>query len=79
MSSITDYGNAREQLEACEDWLGDIDETFSDGLRSPEDALKLMRYWLANEDVLPECPNEWEAADLIKAIGYDPMAEAGAL
>lgn len=74
-TKLTDHGNVREQLAACESWLGDQDETFSDGLRSPEDALKLYRYALANDHHLAEYAEDWHKRDLIAAIGYDPRAE----
>lgn len=64
--------NAREQLEACANWLGYQDENMSFGLRSPEDGLKLWRYAQTRED-LDEFADNWNAADRILAIGYCPF------
>lgn len=74
------FGNAREQLAACADWLGWQDEDLSCGLRKPEDGLKLYRYWLARGDELPEMADEEvEGVNVAKhrraALGYDPLRE----
>lgn len=73
--------NAREQLVACAEWLGWQDEDMSAGLLSPEDGLKLWRYWSARSDSLPEMADEevdedgLESAEKhrIIALGYDPL------
>lgn len=64
--------NAREQLGAVADWLGDNDETLSAGLRNPFDALRLYDYAMAHPN-LPEMADEWTPAQFKRAIGYDPM------
>ena len=77
--------NAREQLEACEDWLGWQDEDLSAGLKSPEDALKLWRYWNQFAEILPEMADEEvETTDgksvewhRMTALGYDPLNREG--
>lgn len=76
-------GNAREQLESAFEWLGWMDEDISYQLRSPEDAIKLWRYWTNNMD-LPEFIDRIEEDDdgnvidlrqhVKAAIGYVPPA-----
>ena len=71
--------NAREQLESAAAWLGYQHEDLSFGLKTPEDALKLWRGWMA-DPALPEFCDEGEDADdravllarTIKILGYDP-------
>lgn len=82
MATAEEFGNAREQLEACAVWLGYQDENLSAGLRSADDGLKLWRYWLAHADVLPEMADEEVAEKGIesvrkhrrKALRYDPLS-----
>ena len=78
MALVTyDDMNAREQLEACANWLSYQLEDMSYGLKSPEDGLNLWRHMKANDD-LPELADEWDAADRIKAIGYCPFQNCNA-
>lgn len=78
--------NAREQLEAAATWLGYQHEDLSYGLKSPEDGIKLWRYWTAN-DRLPEfCDQPEDEAEgkvvvkhVKKAIGYNPWERAADL
>jgi hypothetical protein len=71
------HGNAREQLAACEDWLGWQDEDLSEGLRRAEDALKLYRYWLAHPELPEMADEEVDGVNVAKhrraALGYDPL------
>jgi hypothetical protein len=83
----TETRNAREQLDAAAHWLGWQDEALSNGLRSPEDGLKLWSYWQANpnlpemadEDIgpneMPENDNRTVAEHRVAAVGYDPLGE----
>lgn len=78
-----DDRNAREQLEAAAKWLGWQEESLSFGLRSPEDGIKLWRYWQSMPDTLPEMADEEVVEDGVEsaekhrilALGYDPLAE----
>lgn len=70
--------NARVQLADVAEWLGWQDESFSFGLRSSLDALRLYDYAQAHPE-LPEMAEEWETEDLEAAIGYDPMGEREAI
>ncbi|QYW02188.1 hypothetical protein CPT_Sonora_087 [Stenotrophomonas phage Sonora] len=77
---MSDKLNAREELEAAEQWLGWQDEDLSVGLKSAEDGLKLWRYWQANPN-LPEMADDDEEGYDVPAIrkqvlGYDPMDRA---
>lgn len=63
--------NAREILAAAADWLGWQEEDMSFGLKSAEDGIKLYAYAQAHPE-LPEMADEWNAADMVKALGYDP-------
>ena len=78
--------NAREQLDAAATWLGYQDEDLSFGLKTPEDALKLWRGWIADPE-LPEFCDEAEdkedravlLARTKKILGYDPWKRAANL
>ena len=73
--------NAREELEACANWLDFQNEDMSFGLRKPEDGLKLWRYWQSKPSELPEMADEetddfsddFVARHRKKALGYDPL------
>ena len=65
--------NAREKLLAAADWLGWQHEDLSFGLKTGKDALKLYDYAQAHPD-LDEMSDNWSAAQLRKAIGYDPLS-----
>lgn len=75
--------NVREYLEAVVDWLGWHTEDLSYGLRKPEHAVKLYKYWQLNQEKfeLPEfCDEPEDDAEysLLKrhrkiALGYDPL------
>lgn len=75
--------NAREQLEAAFNWLGYQHEDLSFGLKSPEDALKLWKAWVA-DSTLPEfCDQPEDTIEerkitrlVVKTIGYDPWKRA---
>jgi hypothetical protein len=75
--------NAREQLSDAADWLGWQHEDLSAGLRSPEDGIKLWRYWQSMPVKLPEMADEEITEDGVEsaqkhrvlALGYDPIAE----
>ena len=69
---MTDTHNAREILVIVADWLGWQDETLSDGLKSPRDALKLWEYAQAHPD-LGEMADEWPRKALRDALGYNPF------
>ena len=64
--------NAREQLLAIATWLGDQNETLSDGLKSVEDAIKLWRFAQKNEN-LEEFADTWDAKNRKQALRYDPL------
>jgi hypothetical protein len=75
--------NAREQLVAAAEWLGYQHEDLSFGLKSPEDGLKLWRYWMARPAELPEFCDQADDEDqtlcmkhVKKALGYDPWRRA---
>lgn len=65
--------NAREQLEEIAGWLGDEEESLSFGLRNAYDALRLYDYAKARPELWHGFVTEWDAADRIAALGYDPM------
>lgn len=72
--------NAREKLLAVANWLGWQDENLSEGLKSPQDAIKLYDYWQEHEDTLPEMADEeqddddrWVFMFRKHALGYDPL------
>lgn len=72
--------NAFEKLLAVVNWFGCQDENLSEGLKSPQDALKLYDYWQENEDNLPEVADEekdddgrWVFMFRKHALGYDPL------
>ena len=67
--------NSAEVLAHVADWLGWTDENLSHKLRTPEDGLKLYRYWHERQDKLPEFPDDWHTPDLIAALGYNPILE----
>jgi hypothetical protein len=69
---MTKECNAREILAIVADWLGWQDETLSDGLKSPYDAVKLWEYAQAHPD-LHEMADEWPRRILRDAIGYNPF------
>lgn len=71
--AMNSFGNAREQLVACADWLGWQDESLSFGLKSTADGLKLWSHWYANRATLPEFADSWTAQQRRKALGYDPL------
>ena len=81
MANAADYGNVREQVESCARWLGFQNEGLSDGLKSPEDAIKLWKHWIQHGDVLPEFADEEvdeygiesSRKHRVKALGYDPL------
>lgn len=66
--------NAREQLEAAQNWLAWQHEGMSDGLRSANDGLRLWQYAMAH----PELPEFLDTPDCAKcrrdALGYDPLS-----
>lgn len=64
--------NARERLAAASIWLGYNHEDLSEGLCHALDGLRLYDYAQAH-DQLPEMADEWEPADRIAALGYDPL------
>jgi len=66
--------NSRELLVQIADWLGWQSEDLAAGLRSAFDALRLHDYAQAHPE-LPEMADEWEAVDLISAVGYNPFEE----
>lgn len=66
--------NSRELLAHIADWLGWQTEDLAAGLRTAFDALRLHDYAQAHPE-LPEMADEWEAVDLIAAVGYNPFAE----
>lgn len=73
--------NAREKLEAVANWLAYQHENLSDGLKTPQDAIKLYDYWMAHPE-LPEFCDSAESDDGIdlavhrrKALRYDPLGE----
>ena len=66
--------NAREQLAAAGQWLGYIHEDLSFGLKTPEDGLKLWRYNFSRDT--DELPDEWDGAELVHVLGYNPMVRA---
>jgi len=68
----TQTHNAREILVIVADWLGWQDETLSDGLKSPCDAIKLWEYAQAHPD-LHEMADEWPNRVLRDALGYNPL------
>lgn len=71
--------NAREYLEAVENWLGWQDENLSQGLKSPQDAIKLYDYWQSNPDLPEFCDSDFDddgnklSKYRKKALGYDPL------
>ena len=69
---MTDTHNAREILVIVADWLGWQDETLSDGLKSPRDALKLWEYAQAHPD-LHEMADQWSPKVLSYVLGYNPL------
>ena len=71
--TCNDFGNAREQLAACADWLGWQDESLSYGLKSPADGLRLWAYWYARQDTLAEFADSWTPKERRAALGYDPL------
>ncbi|GAO73509.1 hypothetical protein [Comamonas sp. E6] len=71
--------NAREQLIAIADWLGDEEESLSFGLRNAFDALRLYDYALARPELICGYVMEWPEADRIAALGYDPIATVEAI
>jgi hypothetical protein len=71
---ITDI-NIREFLSSAAEWLSWQEEDITYGLKTPEDAIKLYRYALENED-LPEMADTWAYKDRRRAIGYDPLINA---
>jgi len=70
---LYDGMNAREQLEACAEWLGWQHEDMSYGLTDPEHGLKLWRYMKAHDE-LSDMADEWAEEDRVKAIGYCPLS-----
>lgn len=64
--------NARERIAAAADWLGYNDEDLCAGLRNAFDGLRLYDFAQARGD-LPEMSDEWEPADRVAALGYDPL------
>lgn len=64
--------NAREQLDACAEWLGWQNETMSYGLKTPEDGLKLWRYMKAHDE-LSDAADDWLPENRIAALGYCPF------
>lgn len=70
--------NAREQIENIAEWLGYQEESLSFGLRHAMDALRLYDYSMAHPE-LHEMADEWEDADLIAALGYNPLETEGAI
>lgn len=81
IDALANHGNAREILAACEHWLSWQDEDLSAGLRKPEDALKLYRYWLSHAELPEMADEEVEGVNVAKhrrrALGYDPLARVG--
>ena len=76
--------NSREQLVAASQWLGWMEEDFSEALKSPEDALKLWKYAQAHDDLAELCDEymegesgNWEDHHFIEAIGYVPEGFEG--
>ncbi len=65
--------NAREQLIEIGDWLGNEHENLSFGLRNSYDALRLYDYAKADPELWHAFVCEWDAADRIAALGYDPL------
>lgn len=73
--------NAREKLLAVANWLGWQDENLSEGLKSPEDAIRLYDYWVAHDDDLPEMADEYQDDEgrfmcvfREGILGYDPLS-----
>ena len=78
--SLANELNAREQLLAAATWLEMQHEDLSFGLKTPEDGLKLWRFWTANQTLPEFCDvseSYTEASEFarlrIKAIGYCPF------
>jgi len=69
---MTQQHNAREILVIVADWLGWQDETLSDGLKSPRDALKLWEYAQSHPD-LHEMADQWHPKILRYVLGYNPL------
>lgn len=72
--------NSREKLLAIADWLGWQDENLSEGLKCPEDAIKLYNFWIERSDSLPEFADDLQDDEgrLVSvfrkaAVGYDPL------
>lgn len=63
--------NSRERLDHASEWLRSQDEDLSYRLRNAFDALRLYDYAQAHPN-LPEMADEWEEADFVAAIGYNP-------
>lgn len=60
--------------------MGWQNENLSFGLKSPEDAIKLYKYWQDHADTLPEMADEeqddqgrWMFMFRKHALGYDPL------
>jgi hypothetical protein len=66
--------NAREQLTQAAEWLGFQHEDLSDRLRNAFDGLRLYDFMKAHPR-LSDMADQWEASDLIEAIGYNPADE----
>lgn len=66
--------NSRELLAAAAEWLGWQDEDLSARLRNAFDALRLYDFAQTHPN-LPEMADEWEAEQLIQAIGYNPFEQ----
>jgi len=62
---------SRERLAHAAEWYGWQSEELNSRLRNAFDALRLYDYAQAHPS-LPEMADEWEAADLIAALGYNP-------
>jgi len=76
LDSTIKENNPREILVLVADWLAWQTEALSDGLKCPQDAIKLWMYAITHDDTFCEMADEWDDSHLIAALGYNPLERA---